>query len=553
MTRYGAVRLVQSPRRRGVAVGLAAALTASILITPPTASAVSAAHPAAATSPSQRPPDQKTPLVTSRSRALPVPPAPSVTGSVVQPAPVWPPAADVAVEIPAAMGGTHTFAVASAIHASGTPILLQSNGSQQSAHVKVAARSAAAAAGVDGVLFSVAGLTGGKIGVDYAGFASAGAGFGSRLHLVMMPACALRTPGVPACRRQSVLASTNDAAAHTVSASMPTTSTTRGGAGRRAASTAAAPSGATTFAAVAGASGAGGNFTASSLTPSGTWSVTGASGGFTGPTRSLPPRRRRRRGAEGRAVLQLGRRSTARPPAPTTSPPGSAKAGTISPGFIERTYRTCSDDPTPSTASEDRRPVLGRADRHDEPRTASQSRWCRTTPPSSGTRPTTTATGSNCSPRPATARYNGEYWKITTTDGIQYFFGRNSGPGRTGQAANELDLDRARLRRRTPATPATTRRFAIVLQPGLAVEPGLRRRPARQRHDVLLHAGNQLLRRRTTAPPAWLTPAAATSTASTTACATRTAPSTAPGAGPGHLHADAALHPHRHLHLRPDR
>ena len=56
---------------------------------------------------------------------------------------------------------------------------------------------------------------------------------------------------------------------------------------------------------------------------------------------------------------------------------------------------------------------------------------------------------------------DGEYWKVTTTDGTQYFFGRNRLPGWTS-ADTETELGRGPCRSSatTPASPATPTTFA---------------------------------------------------------------------------------------------
>ena len=60
-----------------------------------------------------------------------------------------------------------------------------------------------------------------EVEVDYSSFADAvGAGFGSRLRLVGLPACGLTSPDDPACRVQAALESVNDADAGTVSVTL---------------------------------------------------------------------------------------------------------------------------------------------------------------------------------------------------------------------------------------------------------------------------------------------------------------------------------------------
>lgn len=58
---------------------------------------------------------------------------------------------------------------------------------------------------------SPAGDGGVHVSVDYSSFAFADDGdYASRLHLVELPACALTTPQLAACRRQASLASADD-------------------------------------------------------------------------------------------------------------------------------------------------------------------------------------------------------------------------------------------------------------------------------------------------------------------------------------------------------
>ena len=87
----------------------------------------------------------------------------------------------------------------------------------------------------------------------------------------------------------------------------------------------------------------------------------------------------------------------------------------------------------------------------------------------------------------------GEHWRITTTDGTQYYL-RPEPPAQLDdrKAGHQLDVDRTglrRRRRRAVSQTGTVRRPRSV-PAGLALEPGLRRGPARQRHVLLLHAGD---------------------------------------------------------------
>lgn len=93
--------------------------------------------------------------------------------------------------------------------------------------VKTADRRAAQAANVDGLLIGLARSDGRndpgqvQIALDYSAIAQAyGGGWGSRLHLVTLPGCALTTPQVSACQVRTPLAATNDATAQKLTAAV---------------------------------------------------------------------------------------------------------------------------------------------------------------------------------------------------------------------------------------------------------------------------------------------------------------------------------------------
>jgi RHS repeat-associated protein len=131
-------------------------------------------------------------------------------------------------------------------------------------------QAAASALGVHGVVFTVGRADGtttaGRmhVSLDYSSFADAyGAGYGSRLHLVQLPACALTTPKVAACRQQTPLRSANDAHASKVGADV------------------VVPGGGLVLAATAASQGPGGNFGAEPLSEMNQWVDGGSSGAYT--------------------------------------------------------------------------------------------------------------------------------------------------------------------------------------------------------------------------------------------------------------------------------
>lgn len=167
--------------------------------------------------------------------------------------------------------------------------------------VRVLRHRAASAAGVNGVLFTAAASAGSGrvvVGVDYAGFTDMyGGNYGLSLSLAELPACALTTPGVTDCQKQTPLPSVNDPATRSVSATVtlpaaapaagaPLTTEARSLRSSAAVSSdlsAAAPGTVVLAAtpAVSDGGGSAGTYAASSLKPSGTWTAGGSSGSFT--------------------------------------------------------------------------------------------------------------------------------------------------------------------------------------------------------------------------------------------------------------------------------
>ncbi|SEM13217.1 polymorphic toxin-type HINT domain-containing protein [Streptacidiphilus jiangxiensis] len=153
--------------------------------------------------------------------------------------------------------------------------------------LQVSSHAQAVAAGANGMLVGVSRADGAvgigqvQLVVDYASLAQAyGGGYGSRLQMFLMPACALTAPQVQACRTRTPLSFDNRAAADQLVATVPV-----GAAGPRSRSrTAVTPldtSGSMSLVAVtSGNAGSQGNFGATSLSPSGSWQASG-SGAFT--------------------------------------------------------------------------------------------------------------------------------------------------------------------------------------------------------------------------------------------------------------------------------
>lgn len=318
-----------------------------------------------------------------------------------------------------------------------------------SVRVTVADHAAATAAGVDGLLIAVdrtdnvAQPGRARVQVSYASFASAfGGGYASRIRLVSMPACALTTPSEPACREQTPLASVNDTSGKTVTADVdlaapaPNHATTSASAnlsgGASPMAQQATSDSMMVLAAQSAPSGSSGTFTATSLKASDNWSVGGSTGGFnysypiavppslggSAPNLSLSYSSQ---GADGKTSAANGQSGWV-----------GESWGTSADAYIERSYESCSQDGhsgdydlcypkdnlTLSMAGHSGQLV------HDDTSGAwklqaddgTKIEQLYNVPFGNGTN-------------------NGEYFKVTTTDGTQYIFGANHLPTGTGSDA----------------------------------------------------------------------------------------------------------------------
>ncbi|SDO89877.1 intein C-terminal splicing region/RHS repeat-associated core domain-containing protein [Actinacidiphila guanduensis] len=285
--------------------------------------------------------------------------------------------------------------------------------------VKVLPRASAQAAGVNGVLLSLtaegrASQTRADVGatLDYSRFADAfGGDWASRLHLVTLPACALTTPDKAGCRTQRPVASQGDAAAKTLTASdIPLE----------------AASSTTVVAAVSSAGGGGGNFAATSLQPSSTWQAGGSSDAFSWSypivTPTVPGGLAPKVELDYNSQSQDGLTSSTNNQA---SPIGDGFG--YDPGFIERSYQSCDQNPAGATKTQDN------CWSDDDTLTLSLAGKSSTLIKDDATgtwRPQDDAnervqyeTGAS------NGAHNGEYWVVTGDDGTQYYFGLDQLPG----------------------------------------------------------------------------------------------------------------------------
>ncbi|MEH0935909.1 RHS repeat domain-containing protein [Micromonospora psammae] len=344
----------------------------------------------------------------------------------------WPKAASARVDLTSASASVAGArgAAAAKMRAAGTPVWAQPvagrSAGPRSLEVKVADRKAAEAAGVDGVLLSVApDVSSGavRVGLDYEGFAEAyGGNYGSRLKLVQLPACALTTPKLSECRTDQPLASTNDVAAKTVSAevAMATSDTRLQG----------ASSSMMVLAATADGGGAGGTYDATDLKPSETWAGGGSTGSFTysypittpPAASSLVPT----------VALSYDSGSVDGQTAATNAQASWAGDGWSTPrSFVEQSFASCRDDPGGSPS-----PVKTFDRCYDGPvltlslnGSSTSLVWDATKkvwkPESDNGEVVTHVVNSNN----GTGTYNTDYWRVTLRDGTTYEFGRNRLPG----------------------------------------------------------------------------------------------------------------------------
>ncbi|GGZ37627.1 hypothetical protein GCM10010343_75800 [Streptomyces avidinii] len=305
--------------------------------------------------------------------------------------------------------------------------------------VSLAGKDAARKAGVDGVLLSVGRADGAaqagsaKVEVDYNSFRGAyGGDYATRLRLVELPACALTTPERAECRTQKPLQTHNDTRTGKLSAQVTTPATASGAspksAGAPAAKSAATASGgANVLAATAGDAGATGDYKATSLQASGSWSTGGSTGAFSWSypveTPSVPG------GLAPQISLGYNSQSVDGRTGMSNSQGSWIGDGWgWEPGFIERRYKPCNDDKTGGTNTTkvgdqcwfNDNATLSLGGKSTELVYEQGKGWH---PASDSGEKVEKLTGA------ANGDNDGEHWKITTTDGTQYFFGLNRLPG----------------------------------------------------------------------------------------------------------------------------
>ncbi|MCX5535759.1 polymorphic toxin-type HINT domain-containing protein [Streptomyces sp. NBC_00006] len=286
---------------------------------------------------------------------------------------------------------------------------------------RVLPQKAAKQAGVDGLLFTLqpeSTKDSGTVGttVDYADFAEAyGGGYGSRLTLVELPACALTTPDKATCRSATPVATDNDTEQQRLTAStVPLKAGTP-----------------TVLAALAGDSAKTGDYKATPLAPSATWSTDLNTGDF-GWSYDIPAPEVPGEMSPKVALSYSSGTIDGRTGNTNNQSSWVGDGFDLSPGYVERRYKPCADDGQKADDGVNKPGDLcwgydnayitfnGKGGELVPTGTADEFRFQKDD-------------GSRIARLKSTARGNGdndgEYWRVTDPEGNRYYFGYNRLPG----------------------------------------------------------------------------------------------------------------------------
>ncbi|MCP2309929.1 polymorphic toxin-type HINT domain-containing protein [Kitasatospora paracochleata] len=354
------------------------------------------------------------------------------------PAPKYPVPADWKAEAVPVVTGSATVTLGDdKVQQAGKLPVKVARGGGSSAHavkVEVAGGDKGKAAGTAGPVVALTGTDAGdagksvKVALDLK--ALQGSGWSDRSQLVALPACALTDPQAAECRTQTSVASAVDAGGVlTAEVTLPSAEPARSAPGAvkaslvQGTSAAAAPM---VLAATTGASGAGGSYTATSLNPSANWGAGTNTGGFGyGYAIQVPAAL-----GGGAPTVSLSYDSSSvdgKNSAQNAQSSWIGEGWDYQPGFIERSYKNCDKDGITGSGDlcwggQNATLSLG-AHSGTLVRDDSTGVWHLQGDDGSKIEQLTGApNGLN----------NGEYWKVTTTDGTQYWFGQNHLPGGDG-------------------------------------------------------------------------------------------------------------------------
>ncbi|MBM0234110.1 hypothetical protein JNW91_21045 [Micromonospora sp. STR1_7] len=354
------------------------------------------------------------------------------------PAPKWPASAAARVDLPTASART---ASGRGVQAGALPVWVD-RGTGKAGEplaqldVKIVDRATLPQAWRDGLMMQLTAPPGAptgvaKVSVNYDSFRhAAGGSWASRLRLWQVPECALTNPASPSCRSVP-LRTSNDTAAGIATAEVGVTS----GSGA---------SGSFLMLA-AGAAGSDGDFSATSLAPSSTWSSGGSAGDFSWnyPLR-MPP-------ATGPAPsIALSYSSSAvdgRSEVTNNQPSWIGEGFDYSSGYVERRYVPCADDlKNGANNTESSGDQCWRSDNatlslngHGGELIYQVGKGWHSRGEDGSKIEKLTGAGNGDTGDPTYGDV-GEYWKVTTTDGTQYFFGLHNLPGQTTATDSTLTV-----------------------------------------------------------------------------------------------------------------
>ncbi|MEV0663875.1 RHS repeat-associated core domain-containing protein [Actinomadura luteofluorescens] len=293
-------------------------------------------------------------------------------------------------------------------------------------------RQAASNLGVDGLAFTVARTDSTvpgrvKVRLDYSTFAQAfGGAYGARLRLVQLPPCALTTPDAPHCRTGKPVTVDNDGTAKTLTAEVEAAPAAISGS-----AAAATPQNATLLVAAAGSSSSQGSYQSTSLGASATWQGGGSGGDFTWSyPMQVPPVPS---GLVPDVAISYSSASVDGRTANTNGQPSWVGEGfDLWPGYIERRYKSCEDDGAPK--DEWGNSPGDQCWGYDNATVTWNGKGGELIKAADGTWRARGDDGTKYEKLTSSSIANGdddgEYWKVTTTDGTQYFFGLNRVAGK---------------------------------------------------------------------------------------------------------------------------
>ncbi|WP_078532381.1 RHS repeat-associated core domain-containing protein [Streptomyces hokutonensis] len=290
------------------------------------------------------------------------------------------------------------------------------------AAVRVLGHQAATALGIKGVLLSVRAGQGGsaQVAVDYGRFASAyGGGWAGRLGLVSLPQCALTTPEKTECRRTTPVASRNDIDGQSVTGTVALAS--------------AAPTVLALAATASGESASGtGTYEASTLSPSATWEAGSSSGAFSWSyPMAVPPAP----GATPPLTLSYSSATVDGQTAATNNQTSQAGEGfdLSANSYVERSYGSCDED-----GQTDKNDLCWKYDNASLVLNGKATELVKDDTTGAWRLKNDDASTVALSTGADNSDNNGEYWTVTTGDGIRYVFGLNKLAGAGTERTNSV-------------------------------------------------------------------------------------------------------------------